>query len=446
MSASWSPWSRTSGCSGLTTLAADSLGLALGTAQGVVKRVNPEVLGQGLLGGDPARPRRPGGRRGRADQHRSVELVFISNDAQLLHFPASASARRAGRAAGWPASSSASAAGWSSSERCRPTDSVVVTVAGTSRALPGTDAGSGQGDPVRRVSRQGSGHRRRPLPPVPQGRGRAAAGLGRSGTRVRRRREWVTGRPAPGRWPKGRVGYAGRAADRRGLLAAVLTRARNRELVRSPVPVPPTSFADLLTRNAGYQTTFSQGGFDGVAHAGVAMLTCMDSRIEPLDMIGLRLGDAKIIRTPGGRLTPGRPGRLRARRTPARREPDHGRPAHPLRHGQRRRRRHRRAGQGGDRRGPVGPEHRRLLRPVRAADRGCRPRCGRTRTSPAGLWSADSSTTSTPAPSRKSSDHRRPCRFPTQRGKPSLCPGCYLGAARGTWVQSSDPHAAWGSL
>ena len=68
--------------------------------------------------------------------------------------------------------------------------------------------------------------------------------------------------------------------------------------------MPPTSFADLLTRNVGYQTTFSQGGFDGVAHAGVAMLTCMDSRIEPLDMIGLRLGDAKIIRTPGGRLTP----------------------------------------------------------------------------------------------------------------------------------------------
>ena len=31
---------------GLTTLATDSLGLALGTAQGVVKRVNPEVLGR----------------------------------------------------------------------------------------------------------------------------------------------------------------------------------------------------------------------------------------------------------------------------------------------------------------------------------------------------------------------------------------------------------------
>ena len=65
-----------------------------------------------------------------------------------------------------------------------------------------------------------------------------------------------------------------------------------------------SGFADLLTRNIHYQTQFSHGGFDGIAHAGIAMVTCMDSRIEPLEMIGLRVGDAKIIRTPGGRVTP----------------------------------------------------------------------------------------------------------------------------------------------
>ncbi len=63
-------------------------------------------------------------------------------------------------------------------------------------------------------------------------------------------------------------------------------------------------FDDLLEGNAGYRQRFSLGGFDGIAHAGVAMVTCMDSRIEPLEMIGLRVGDAKIIRTPGGRVTP----------------------------------------------------------------------------------------------------------------------------------------------
>ena len=70
------------------------------------------------------------------------------------------------------------------------------------------------------------------------------------------------------------------------------------------MPEPPTTFADLLTRNGGYQSQIAHGGFDGVAHAGVAMVTCMDSRIEPLKMIGLKIGDAKIMRTPGGRVTP----------------------------------------------------------------------------------------------------------------------------------------------
>ena len=67
---------------------------------------------------------------------------------------------------------------------------------------------------------------------------------------------------------------------------------------------PPTSFADLLANNGAYQSQIGHGGFDGVAHAGVAMVTCMDSRIEPLEMIGLQVGDAKILRTPGGRVTP----------------------------------------------------------------------------------------------------------------------------------------------
>lgn len=63
-------------------------------------------------------------------------------------------------------------------------------------------------------------------------------------------------------------------------------------------------FDDLLKRNQTYAETFQEGGFDGVAHAGVLVLTCMDSRIEPLRMLGLNLGDAKILRTPGGRATP----------------------------------------------------------------------------------------------------------------------------------------------
>lgn len=62
-------------------------------------------------------------------------------------------------------------------------------------------------------------------------------------------------------------------------------------------------FDDLLAANRAFAENFALSGFDGVAHAGVAMVTCMDSRIDPLGMIGLTPGDAKILRNPGGRVT-----------------------------------------------------------------------------------------------------------------------------------------------
>jgi carbonic anhydrase len=66
----------------------------------------------------------------------------------------------------------------------------------------------------------------------------------------------------------------------------------------------PGDFDDLLAANASYAASFDEGHFDGVAHAGVAIVTCMDSRIDPLRMLGLGHGDAKIFRNPGGRVTP----------------------------------------------------------------------------------------------------------------------------------------------
>ena len=69
--------------------------------------------------------------------------------------------------------------------------------------------------------------------------------------------------------------------------------------------MPVTSaFDDLLDANKRFAETFDLAGFDGVAHAGIAIVTCMDSRIDPLRMLGLLPGDAKIFRNPGGRVTP----------------------------------------------------------------------------------------------------------------------------------------------
>lgn len=58
-------------------------------------------------------------------------------------------------------------------------------------------------------------------------------------------------------------------------------------------------FDDLIAANRDFAADF----VGGVAHAGVAVVTCMDSRIDPFRMLGLAHGDAKIFRNPGGRVT-----------------------------------------------------------------------------------------------------------------------------------------------
>src|SRR3954454_24562278 len=62
-------------------------------------------------------------------------------------------------------------------------------------------------------------------------------------------------------------------------------------------------FDDLLAANRRFADRFALAGFDGIAHAGVAIVTCMDSRIDQLRLVGLKPGDAKIFRNPGGRGT-----------------------------------------------------------------------------------------------------------------------------------------------
>jgi carbonic anhydrase len=62
-------------------------------------------------------------------------------------------------------------------------------------------------------------------------------------------------------------------------------------------------FADVLRANAAYANDYSPAGLDGRAARGLAVLTCIDSRIDPLAMLGLEPGDAKIVRNAGARVT-----------------------------------------------------------------------------------------------------------------------------------------------
>lgn len=63
------------------------------------------------------------------------------------------------------------------------------------------------------------------------------------------------------------------------------------------------AFADVLAANQEHARSFAPLAAAGVAAKELALLTCMDSRIDPLAMLGLRPGDAKILRNAGARVT-----------------------------------------------------------------------------------------------------------------------------------------------
>ncbi len=125
----------------LTTYDEGSPGLALGTRQGVVKRVRPERLNRddwevvSLAEGDEV----VGGLELATG---AEELCFITSDAQLLHFGADAvrpQGRSGGGIAGVKLAAGQSVVSFGAFE---PESAVVVTVSGAGTALPGTDAGS----------------------------------------------------------------------------------------------------------------------------------------------------------------------------------------------------------------------------------------------------------------------------------------------------------------
>ncbi len=56
-------------------------------------------------------------------------------------------------------------------------------------------------------------------------------------------------------------------------------------------------FADVLAANADYVSGFRLAGLEPRAARGLAVLTCMDSRIEPLAMLGLAPGKRRSCGT-----------------------------------------------------------------------------------------------------------------------------------------------------
>ena len=66
---------------------------------------------------------------------------------------------------------------------------------------------------------------------------------------------------------------------------------------------PKDQFADILFSNTQFVNDFQHSDLTGTARKGLAIVTCMDSRISPLAVVGMQAGDAKILRNAGARVT-----------------------------------------------------------------------------------------------------------------------------------------------
>jgi carbonic anhydrase len=64
-----------------------------------------------------------------------------------------------------------------------------------------------------------------------------------------------------------------------------------------------SAFDDILAANREFAATFDEGHLPASAARGLAVITCMDSRLDPFRILGIGPGDAKILRNAGARVT-----------------------------------------------------------------------------------------------------------------------------------------------
>ena len=60
---------------------------------------------------------------------------------------------------------------------------------------------------------------------------------------------------------------------------------------------------DLIANSAAYAASFDKGGLPMPPGKQVAVLACMDARLNPYGILGLQEGDAHVIRNAGGVVT-----------------------------------------------------------------------------------------------------------------------------------------------
>jgi carbonic anhydrase len=79
-------------------------------------------------------------------------------------------------------------------------------------------------------------------------------------------------------------------------LQNVRRRVRSEDMIISP--------DDLVRRNVAFAATGAFAGLAFPASDTLQVLGCVDSRVDPSDVLGLELGEGVVMRNIGGRITP----------------------------------------------------------------------------------------------------------------------------------------------
>jgi carbonic anhydrase len=81
--------------------------------------------------------------------------------------------------------------------------------------------------------------------------------------------------------------------------------ARPNSIAPKPAYDPAVdSFRDLIDANATYAVGFAHGEMPAPPRKHLAIVTCMDCRVDPLAVFGLEVGDVHVMRNAGARITP----------------------------------------------------------------------------------------------------------------------------------------------
>ena len=65
-----------------------------------------------------------------------------------------------------------------------------------------------------------------------------------------------------------------------------------------------SAFRDIIEGSDAYAEAFTNGGLSPLPQARLVIVTCMDTRINPLAIFGLDIGQAHVLRNAGARVTP----------------------------------------------------------------------------------------------------------------------------------------------